>query len=89
MGGLGVIDRGESGAVYAVAAGVGADQDEFIAGAAGGGAGELVVLDQADAHGVDQRVTAVGGRDLDFAADGGTPMQFPYQPIPPTMPLAR
>ena len=71
MGGLGVIDRGESGAVDAVAAGVGADQDELVAGTAGGGAGELVVLDQADAHGVDERVAAVGGGDLDFAADGG------------------
>ena len=71
MRGLRVVDRGEGCAVDPIAAGVGADQDELVAGAAGGGAGELLVLDQADTHGVHERVATVGGGDLDFAADGG------------------
>ena len=71
VGGFGIVDGGEGCAVDAVAAGIGADQDQLVAGAAGGGAGELRMLDESHAHGVDQWVATVGGGDGDLAAHGG------------------
>ena len=63
--------RGEAGrAVDAVAAGVGADEHEDVAGAFRLRAGELVAARDADAHGVDQRVAGVGVLEEDLAADG-------------------
>ena len=55
----------------AVAAGVGADEHEDVAGAFRLRAGELVDRGDADAHGVDERVAGVGVLEDDLAADGG------------------
>ena len=63
---------GEGGsAVDAVASGGGAGEDEEVVLSANGGADEFVVLDEADAEGVDEGVAGVGVREGDFAADVG------------------
>ena len=71
MAGLGVLERGEGGAVEAVTAGVGAEEDHRIAHTTGVGTLEVLVPDEAHAHGVDQRVAVVRRVDLDLARDGG------------------
>ena len=71
---LGVLQGlgGEAGrAVDAVAAGVRADEQQQVAGAGGDGADEVVGADEADAHGVDEGVVVVAGREGDLAADVG------------------
>ena len=62
---------GHGGAVDAVAAGLGAYIDDGVAGAAGLGVEDLVLADQAEREGVDQRVAAVAGLELGFAAEVG------------------
>ena len=59
------------GSVDAVASGGGAGENEEIVLSADGGADEFVVLDEADAEGVDEGVAGVGVREGDFAADVG------------------
>ncbi len=59
------------GAADAVAAGLGADQHDVVAGAAGDGAHDLVGAQQAGAHGVDQAVAVVAVLEVDLAADRG------------------
>ena len=54
----------------AVAAGGAADVDDRVAGAFGAAAFDLVVADDAEAEGVDERVAVVGFVEIDFAADG-------------------
>ena len=63
--------RGHGGAVNAVAAGLGADIDDGIARALGGGQENLVGARQADAHGVDQDVAVVAAVEIDFTAHRG------------------
>ena len=64
--------RGEAGrAVYAVAPGVGADEHEQVAGFAGGRSSEVVGLEKADAHGVDERVAGVAWGEVHLAAHVG------------------
>src|SRR5205823_8782494 len=55
----------------AVAAGRGADQQHQVARLARGGARQVVTVDDADAHGIDERVAAVAGMKVGFAAHGG------------------
>ncbi len=55
----------------AVTAGVGTDQQDQVAGAGGDRPGQLGLLDDADAHGVDEAVVAVGLVEVDLATDGG------------------
>ncbi len=63
---------GEAGrAVDAVAARLGADEDDGVARALGGRGDEVVVAQEADAHGVDEGVFAVGVVEEDLAADVG------------------
>src|SRR5271157_1303680 len=62
---------GHGGAVDAVAAGLGADVDDWVARAAGFGVEDFVLADQAEGEGVDQRVAAVAGLELGFAAQIG------------------
>ena len=70
-GGFVELDRGEGGAMDAVTAGVGTDQQDEVAGTGGGRPGQLGLLDDADAHGVDQAVVPVGLIEVDLATDGG------------------
>ena len=58
-------------AVDAVAAGVGADEQQQIAAAGGLRAHEVIGGDEADAHGVHEGVAVVAGREGDLAADVG------------------
>ena len=60
-----------AGAADAVAAGLGADEHDVVADAAGDGAHDAVGADHAGAHGVDQAVALVAGLEVDLAADGG------------------
>ena len=60
---LGEVDGGESCSVDAVAARVSADEEHHVARAAGAGADNLVLTRDADAHGVDEGVGGVGGRE--------------------------
>ena len=62
---------GHGGAVDAVAAGLGAYIDDGVAGAAGLGVEDFVLADQAQREGVDQRIAAVAGLELGFAAEIG------------------
>ena len=62
---------GHGRAVDAVAAGLGADVDHGIAGAAGLGVEDLVLADEAEREGVDQRIAAVAGLEFGFAAEVG------------------
>ena len=55
----------------AVTTGVGTDQQDEVAGTGGGRPGQLGLLDDADAHGVDQAVVPVGLIEVDLATDGG------------------
>ena len=55
----------------AVAAGLGADVDDGIAGAAGSGEEKFVLRRDAEREDVDQRIAGVAGLEGDFAADGG------------------
>ena len=66
-------------AVDAVAAGVGADEHEQVAGAVGAArSASLVVCGDADAHGVDQRVAVVGGGEKTTSPPTvGMPRQLP------------
>ena len=72
--GLGVVEGlgGQDGdAADAVAAGAGAVQDDLVAGAGRLGEVDVLVLHDADAAGVDQRVALVAGVEDDLAADVG------------------
>ena len=62
---------GHGCAVDAVAAGLGADIDDGVAGAAGLGVEDFVFADQAEREGVDERIAAVAGLELGFAAEVG------------------
>ena len=55
----------------AVAAGLGADVDDGIAGAAGLGVEDFVFADEAESEGVHERVAAVARLELGFAAEVG------------------
>ncbi len=56
----------------AVTAGVGTDQQDQVAGASSGSARvSFELLDDADAHGVDEAVVAVELVEVDLATDGG------------------
>ena len=62
---------GHGGAVDAVAAGLCADVDDGVAGAGGLAVEDFVFADQAEGEGVDQRIAAVAGLELGFAAEVG------------------
>jgi hypothetical protein len=62
---------GHGGAVNAVAARFGAYVYDRVAGAAGLAVKDLVLLDHAQGEGVHQRVAAVAGFELGFAAQVG------------------
>ena len=62
---------GHGGAVNAVAAGLGADIDDRVAGAGGLAVEDFVFADHAEREGVDQRIAAVAGLELGFAAEIG------------------
>ena len=62
---------GHGRAVDAVAAGLGADVDDRVADAGGLGVEDLVVADEAEREGVDQRIAAVAGLEAGFAAEVG------------------
>jgi hypothetical protein len=64
------LGRGHGGAVDAVAAGLGAEIDDRQADAGGLGVKNLVLLGDADGHGVDQIVAVVARMESDPAADG-------------------
>ena len=61
--------RREAGPMDAVAAGVGAHQEHEIAGATGGRAGQPALLDDANAHCVDQTVDPVRLVEIELATD--------------------
>ena len=63
-------DRREARAVDAVAAGVGADEEHEVAGTARGRARQPALLDDADAHRVDETVGPVRLVEVQLAADG-------------------
>ncbi len=69
LGLLGELVGGEGGPVDAVAAGLGAEQDDEVPLARRAGAHEVLDPDEPDAHRVDERVPRVGRRELDLAAD--------------------
>ena len=71
VGALSELLARHGGAVDAVAAGLGADVDHRIADAGGLGVEDLVLADQAEREGVDQRVAAVAGLKARFAAQVG------------------
>src|SRR2546426_3338759 len=63
--------RCERCAVDAVAARARADGEDNVADTVGGGLDQLLLLQHADAHGVDERVARIPGREIDLAAEGG------------------
>src|SRR5467141_2464103 len=63
--------RCERCAVDAVAAGARADREEDVADAVGCGLDQLLLLQYADAHGVDERVARITGREIDLATERG------------------
>ncbi len=62
---------GHGGAVDAVAAGLGAEIDDRVPDAGGGGVEDAVLLGEADRHGVDEDVAVVAPVEADLPADGG------------------
>ena len=71
LGAFGELFAGHGGAVDAVAAGLGADVDHRIADAGGLGVEDLVLADQAEREGVDQRIAGVAGLEARLAAQVG------------------
>ena len=71
LGALVELFAGHGGAVDAVAAGFCADIDDGVAGAGGLAVEDFVDADQAEGEGVDQRIAAVAGFELGFAAEVG------------------
>ena len=56
---------------------LGADIDDRIADAGGGGIEDLVLIGDADGHRVDEDVAVIGGVEIGLAAHVGTPTQLP------------
>ena len=69
LGVLAELGRGHAGAVDAVAAGLGAEIDDRHADAGRRRVEDLVLLGEADRHGVDQAVAVVAGVEAHLAAD--------------------
>src|SRR5713101_6309787 len=61
--------RRHRGAVNAVPAGLGTDVEDGIARPVGARAEDLVLLHEADGHGIDERVAGVLGSEIDLAAE--------------------
>src|SRR5580692_1104663 len=62
--------RREARTVDPITPGVGADEKNEVAGPARGGPGQLALLDNADAHRVDEAVGPVRLVEIELAADG-------------------
>ena len=71
LGALGELFRRHRGAVDAVAASLGADVEDGVADAGGGRVKDLVVADEAEGEGVEQRVAGVAGLEAGLAAEVG------------------
>ncbi len=67
---FGKLARGERGPGQAVATGGAADVDDRVADAGRGAALDLVVAEDTEAEGVDQRVAVIGIVEVHLAADG-------------------
>ena len=63
------LDRGEGCSLNAIAAGVGADQQDDITGTVRSGSAQPLMRDQSDAHRVDDRVIGIRGVEVHLAAD--------------------
>ena len=70
FGFLGELARGEGGAGEAVTAGFGSDIENGIAHALGGSAGDLLMLEDAEAEDIDEGISRVAVVEIDLAADG-------------------
>ena len=70
LGFLGEFARGEGGAGEAVTASFGPDIENGIAHALGGSAGDLLVLEDAEAEDIDERISRVAVVEIHFAANG-------------------
>ena len=67
------LHRGEGRPVNAIAPGIGADQQHDVTGSVRGGAAQPIMGHDPDAHGVDDRVIAVAGVEMDLAHDRRAP----------------
>ena len=70
LGFLGELARGEGGSGKAITAGFGSDIENGIAHALGGSAGDLLVLEDAEAEDIDERISRVAVVEIHLAADG-------------------
>ena len=82
-------DRCEARAVDAVASGVGAHEQHEVARPARDGAHHPVLLDDPDAHRVDEQLVRYDSSKYSSPPTVGTPMQLPYPPMPATTPSKR
>lgn len=70
LGFLGEFAGGEGGSGEAITAGFGSDIENWIAHALGGSAGDLLVLEDAEAEDIDERISRVAVVEIHLAANG-------------------
>ena len=66
------LDRGKCRAVNPITPGIGTDEEDDVTGSVGAGASQALVTNQADTHGVDDRIVGVALIEVHLATNGWT-----------------